>query len=249
MRVDLMKFKPKGLEEFEKFLVRISGGSTDEPPYHILNDHIMSEPLHLSTGSHRINTGQEFNNRLDFGDHLCTFIKTDDDLSKILDDENAGSWLALAYFKAICSRKSGDTWNVREHARYKLEFGGRQKFHRHLVCSVLASYYFHGKNARLFLDGPTHKHPDTMEQIGTREEVMLNKELVKVLDTLYWDVKENKPKVGFQNNNPIPDGAMRRFVGPNSFVEQFGTTYDFWTMDADSIMGILPDEFEKWKTN
>jgi len=242
-----MKFNPEGLKEFEEFLERISAGSKEEPPYKILNDPELSESLNLSTHSHRINTQQEFEDRLDFGDHLCTFIKTDGDLSKIVDDVNAGSWLALAHFKAICSRKSDDTWNVREHARYKLEFEGRQKFHRHLVCSVLASYYFHGNNARLFLDGPTYKHPDTMEQIGTREEVMLNKELVKVLDTLYWDVNEDKPKVGFQNYNPIPNGAMRRFVGPKSFIEQFGTTYDFWTMDAASVLKILPTEFDEWQ--
>ena len=46
--------------------------------------------------------------------------------------------------------------------------------------------------------------------------------------------------------DPLPDGALRRFVGPGSFTEQYGEVYDFWRMDLNSLVEILPKEFQRW---
>jgi len=249
MRVNLMKFNKKGWEQFKIFLDRARNGSTEDAPYHLLNDPNYSERLVLSKGEKvRINTHQNFLNRLDFADHLCSFLSNDEDLTKILDDTNSGSWLALAYFGQICKRKSDGTWGVGEDARYILDFQGRQKFYRHLICSIIAAYSLHRQKARLFLYTPPHKHSDTMEQVASREWVILNSELVEVLDTLYWDEGTSKPKVGAQSSGPVNDGALRRFVGRGSFTDQFRTTYDFWTMTAEQIMELLPSEFDSWKS-
>jgi hypothetical protein len=63
---------------------------------------------------------------------------------------------------------------------------------------------------------------------------------------LYWDSLSGRVKERTVSYNPIPDGAMRRFVGPGSFTEQYGTVYDFWSMDANSLLALLPPEFDEW---
>ena len=48
---------------------------------------------------------------------------------------------------------------------------------------------------------------------------------------LYWDTASGKVKETATSFDPIPDGALRRFVGlPGSFTVQYGDVYDFADM-------------------
>jgi len=249
MRVNLRKFNEEGLSEYILFLDNIRILKSDEdPPFHLLSDPQYSEELILSDGREiRINTDQEFETQIDFGDYLLSLFRTEEDRSKVLDDEKGGSWLALAFFKSICKRRKDKTWRVKELARYRLDLEGRQKLYRHLVCGVLATYSIHRERSRLFLYGPLHKHARTLDVVGSAEELMLNPRLVKVLDLLYWDEKKNKPKARTTSNTrPLDEGVLYRFIGPGSFIKQFEQTYDFWTMSSEEILDLLPAEFDKW---
>ena len=100
-------------------------------------------------------------------------------------------------------------------------------------ASALAVYYLHGENARLCLHGPAHVVSDYAEVIGAIEDVMLNETMIEVLDRLYWDKENNRPKAGLRGQSPYVDGSYRRFVNKTyGFYAQHYQTYDFWTMKA-----------------
>ena len=251
--VDVRKFNEKGLEEFESFLSRVknkSGGSSEMPPFYLLDDPHFSDEIKLSghiKSPKRINIHEEFEDRMDFADHLCCFIKTEDDVAKVVYDKFAGAWLALAYFEQICSKDAEGKWKLGHLDRYVPNIHNPRRFYRHLVCSIVAVFSLHRKRGRLVLSGPTHEHPDFLEQLASRNELLVNKSLMSVIDKLYWDSKTKAPKVGAAANvRPFPDGSLRRFVGPDSFYEMYQTTFDFWSMTPEEILAILPREFEHW---
>jgi hypothetical protein len=234
------------LSEFTDFLDSAKNGSTDEPPYHLLQGDDNVTPIQFSNGQLEVNMDVEISSRMDLGRYLSNLIPTREDLSKVLDDKGAGSFLAIVFFHRICTRNDDGIWNVKANDRYIPNLRQRTRFYRHLVQSPLSVYKLHGEMGRLYLCQPVSKHPDTMEQIASREELVLNPNIIELADRLYWDEEEQYVKETAANIDPLPDGALRRFVGPGSFCEQYGTVYDFWSMDANALTSLLPQEFNEW---
>ena len=234
------------LNQFSQFLDTIGSGSTSDPPFHLLEGADNVSPIELSNGQITVSRDVEISTRMDLGRYLSNLISTRDDLAKVLDSKGVGSFLAIVYFDSICKRNEDGTWEVGARDRYIPNLKRRQRFYRHQVFSPLTVYKLHQEKARLYLCQPTHRHPDTMEQIASREELMLNPAIIELADMLYWDDENGDVKVGAVSYDPVPDGAMRRFVGPGSFCEQYGTVYDFWSMDVGALISILPQEFKEW---
>ncbi len=247
MNFTLASLTDSALRGFSTFLDTVGSDSTEEPPYHLLQGEENVNPIQLSDGFVDVDQDTAISTRMDIGRYLSNLITTREDLATVLDDKGAGAFLALVYFERICTKNSDGTWNIKAKDRYIPNLENRQRFYRHLVFSPLSVYKLHQEKARLYLCQPSHRHPDTMEQIGSREELILNSAIIELADILYWDEDNADVKVGAVSYDPIPDGAMRRFVGPGSFTEQYGTVYDFWSMDADAISRLLPrPEFDAW---
>jgi len=247
MIVTLSSFTDAAQLEFSAFLDRIRAGSSEEPPYHLLEGEAHATPIQLSNGTVEIDGSRTIETRMDIGRYLSSFLQSRrEDLATVVDDRGVGSFLALLFFDRICLRNDDRTWKVGAKDRYIPNLANRQRFYRHAICSPLSVYMLHEEGGRLYLCQEAHIHPDTMEQIGSREVLMLNPSIIKLADRLYWDADSGGVKVGVTSYNPVPDGAMRRFVGPGSFTEQHGTVYDFWSMDTDSIAALLSPEFNEW---
>ena len=250
--VEVRKFNSEGLRAFETWLNGEKGSTQParSPPYELLNDDDFSCEIALSNHTNepkRIDINQEFENKLDFSDHLCSFIKSEEDVANVVNDKFAGAWLALAYFEKICVKKPNGKWNIGELVRYIPDNSSYQKFYRHLICSNIAIYSLHLKGGRLLLSGPTHEGGDFKEQLASRAEVLVNKSLMETLDKLYWNEAKNEPKVGaLDQTKPYSNGCLRRFVGPGSFYDMYYSTYDFWSMSSEQIIQLLPSEFDEW---
>jgi len=248
--VNIKKFNQQGLDEFKSFLNRIKyEGSDENPPFSLLSDPGYSEILPLSKQVNRIDIDEVFKDRYDLADRLVSSIfVTESDRTLLLDDTLAASWLSLAYFNQICERNNNGKYNCLAINRYILDLEGRQKIYRHLIFSAVATFQLHKNNSKLFLKNKSlHVGGELMEQVATKEWVMLNQALVEVLHRLYWDESAETPKTNCQDHNPVPDGGLRRFVGKGGFADEYRYSYDFWTMTADQIFNLLPEEFNKWK--
>jgi len=256
MKVKLSALTEQAFNEFDGFLTRIKSGSSEDPPFHLLEGEDNIQNLPLSNGLVEIDNTTSISTREDLGKYLNSFLKEEDDLSQILDNKFVGSFLALLFFEKICARKADGKWSIaqigegkggKDRSRYIPNLTSRQRFYRHLVLGPIAIYALHGATGRLYLCQDTFTHPDTMEQIASREELVLNKEIIKLVDLMYWDEEEKRVKPNVVSYDPVPDGAMRRFVGPGSFTEQYGVVYDFWNMTAEQIRDLLPSpEFDSW---
>lgn len=240
--INLSKLTEAGYEEFLDFLYRNKTNPSDEePPYHLLNE---AEELIFNDGKTKQIEFQVFNTRKDLGSYIANMFSSIEDLSKIIDDKFAGAFLSLYYFSSICDKKDGK-WKLGAIPRYiPYKLTNRTNFYRNHIFSPITMYYLHGELSNIFLCQSPHKHPEIMEAFAGREDIVANPSLIEVANTLYWDEENKKVKTGAQNSKPpIPNGAVRRFVGPGSFTRQHELTHDFWSLTHDEIMELLPSEF------
>ena len=247
MKFQLGSLSESALSKFVEYLDSSRNGGTDEPPYHLLEGDENVSPVLFSNGTVEVDREVEISTRMDLGRYLSGLITTDEDLSRVLDDRGAGAFLAILFFERICQRRRDGSWDVKANDRYIPNLKQRTRFYRHLVQSTLSVFKLHGDKGRLYLCQPAHIHPETMEQIASREELILNPNVIELADRLYWDDEGQSVKVNAADNAPVQDGGLLRFVGPGSFCEQFGAVYDFWSMSADEISHLLPrPEFDRW---
>jgi len=246
MTVTLSSLNDSAIGEFSAFIDRIKAGSSEEPPYYLLEGTDSATPLELGHGTVEIDGSRTIVTRMDLGRYLASFLRTTQDFALVIDDAGAGAFLSLLFFERICTRRDDGTWDAKAKDRYIPAISNRRRFYRHAIFSPLCVFKLHGEKGRLYLCQEAHIHPDTMEQIGSRENLILNSSIIELADMLYWDSSSGGVKERTVSMNPVPDGAMRRFVGPGSFTEQYGTVYDFWSMDAHALASLLPQEFNEW---
>lgn len=250
MEARLRALNQEGLDQFEAYLMRIKSGSPEDPPFGILADDQLTDGAGLDGAPRTVDTGRLFDTRMELGEYLSGLVSSSEDLAAVCENRGTGAWLSLALFESICLRNEDGSWQLRQLNRYlpnPQDRFGYAIHRRHIVCGALAVHYLHGDKARLCLTSPAHQVSEFMEQIAAREEVLLNQSLIEVLDKLYWDEEASQPKRGQRTGGAIPDGALRRFLGPGSFYQKYSTTYDFWTMTPEQILEILPSEFDGWR--
>jgi len=234
-----------GIERFEAFLDQAKG-TTTPPPAEILTDNNCIDEVELQSGDVRLVDAPDNCSKKELVEAIAGCFPDTSDLSTISHMKGVGAFLALHYFDTICKKKKNGTWLVRERVKYVPELLDHRKFYRHLILGPLSLFHMHGVNADMFLGNPASEHPDIIEQTAGRVEVITSPSLIKVMAMLYWDKASGKVKETATNFDPVPDGALRRFVGPGSFTVQYGDVYDFADMEVDEILDILPDEFDSW---
>lgn len=234
-----------GIERFEAFLDQAKG-TTTPPPAEILTDNNYLDEVELLGGEVRLVDAPDNCTKKELVEVIAGRFSNRADLAAISQMKGVGAFLALHYFDTICKKKKNGTWLVRERAKYVPELFDHLKFYRHLILGPLSLFHMHGVNADMFLGNPASEHPDIIEQTASRVEVITSPSLIKVMAMLYWDTASGKVKETATSFDPVPDGALRRFVGPGSFTVQYGDVYDFADMTANQILGILPSEFDSW---
>ena len=133
------------IAEFRLFLESIRQGSKEDPPYNLLENENCT-PIEFSCGDILVNRHVNISTRMDIGRYLSDLIPTSEDLSKILDDKGAGSFLGLLYFEKICQRNDDGTWDVKANDRYipnlKVELNVCKCMHMiiHRITLYIVSY-------------------------------------------------------------------------------------------------------------
>lgn len=182
-----------------------------------------------------------FVDRMEMGKYLVErFELAGVDLGGLPMNKGLWSWVAAYWFDTICPLKSGSR-RLRETARYVCSLDWRD-YYRHLIGSTWLVFSRHGQYSRLLLHSPPDTHNDFMEQLASKQTIILNNALIESADRLYWDAKANRPKRNASNKEVA--GNVRRFV---SLVWQLELTWDVYSMSSDDILDLLPSEFDVWK--
>jgi len=237
----LKRLNKKGISKFEDYL---AGGAEGPAPVQLLNDPACSE-----TVSAKISPPEDIDilpDRYVFGNRLSDLL-SDLNHVDIANDQGLWSGLALLWFDNLCPPGSGEKKKLRADYYYILSTDYRH-YYRHLVRSPWQLVREHQQNSKFLLIAPREsKHPLTvhgeiLEQFGGRQQVLASKRIIAAANRMYFDPATNRPRKGAAGSGK---GSARRF---GLVFRQFDLTYDPASMPPDAITGLLPSEFERWKT-
>jgi len=230
---------PEGESKFREYITALRENASAACP------DLNIEPYSSEFSPHiEVDSDISFNSKLELAEYINEkFRKTDVKREKIIGENGLWTWLAYLWFDPLtCFDSSTGNRIIREEAKYICSSDYRD-YYRHLVAGPYRIYSLHGSDfSKIFLYSPIHEHNDFIEQIASRQFLISHPNLIEVLFRLYWDESKEKPKSGAQSRGK--PGTLRRFV---KVIQQFELTYDVYSLSAEEIIRLLPEEFNKWK--
>ncbi len=237
MAEEFRKLNDKGLKEFSSW---IKDGGIGLLPLHLLDSTKYSTPTEYVFSTEL----PDFSNRFEFGLHLVELF---DHIPAVEIENDVCFWstLALIWFDSICTTADNGLRNVQEEARYILKLNWHD--YRHLVKTPWKLARLHCDHAKFLLLtsrkdlNPLSVTSETLEQIGSRQTLLRNKQVIRLLSKLYFDADNNKLKKRLFSKGggtPFRTGVI---------VRQLALTYDLEQMTEQAIYDILPKEFDRWK--
>ena len=119
-----------------------------------------------------------------------------------------------------------------------------RRYYRHLLAGPYRMYRAHREapgDALILLGGPFGSHGEVVEQFASRLEIVTNRGLIQSLTTLYWDTPSKKLRRGAGGKDA---GSARRLA---DVLLQFDLTWDLYSLNSASLLGLLPKEFDKFR--
>lgn len=237
MAEEFRKLNDRGLQEFATWIKEGGKGLLplyllESTEYSSRTDYILSTNLPI------------LENRFEFGKYLVELLQHIPHL-EIENDINFWSSLALVWFDSISSKTETGQRSIREMSCYVLKLDWHD--FRHLVRTPWLLVRLHGETAKFLLvsskneDKPLSVTGGTLETIGSRQTLIRNQKVIKVLSKLYFDEKKKQLKKGIFSEGggtPFRTGVI---------VRQLALTYDLDQMPEKAIFDILPREYDKWK--
>lgn len=152
------------------------------------------------------------------------------------------SWLALQLFDVLCPPVGGRR-KVREDARYILLPQDFRKAHRHLLAGPFQLYTAH-QDSPAAIRGLLATRPESpgevYEQLASRKFLITSEAVVTVTTRLYLDVASGSLKRGAGGDGA---GTPRRL---GDVLQQFDKTYDLQAMTPETLLNLLPKEFDRF---
>jgi hypothetical protein len=237
---DLLRtLNPDGIVAFAAYLQSLRDGSSDTPPFHLLNDEATSDALDADVQVE----SKTFSDSFAFGNYLvATLVALP--RTEITFNHALWSWLALYYFDQICPQVNGKR-KVLEEAVYILPATyNHRKYYRHLVRTPWLAVERHKTFAKvLLINRGGGIRSEIFEQLAAYQTIFGNPTIIEGAYKLYFDDQAELPKRGSSSKGA---GTPRRLV---SFVRQIDLTYDLMACSADQFVALLPDEFAKFESN
>ena len=166
-------------------------------------------------------------------------------------DYNQGlwGWLALYYFPHLCPPDDDGKQNPLKEQLYippKVDQPlAYRTYYRHLIAGPYRIRQLHGQESQALLWGPIDKHPDLLEQLAARQDLITNKEFIKAVVQLYFCREGNgawSPKRGAVTRTR--PGNLRRL---KELLDQLDRTCDLYGLTAEQFLDLLPDEYAQWR--
>jgi hypothetical protein len=193
-----------------------------------------------------IDETRQFNSKMELAEYLQNcFAGAGLRREDVLPRHDLWTWLAYTWFDQLAPITNTVTAvrKIQEDAKYICSSDYRD-YYRHLVSGPYSIYSLHGaNNSNIFLYSRVNEHNDFIEQFASRQFIISYKNIVEAIHRLYFDYQRRQPKRGAQTRTK--QGNIRRFV---KVIQQFELTYDIYTLSSDSILKLLPSEFDGWKT-
>ncbi len=224
-----------GLARFRRFVEGLSSHESAEIPVELIED---ADLLVSVNGYAEINDEKIFPSRLDAGKYL----KEQLDQLDASEEDNCGmwAWMSLVYFPQLCPLNRSGKFKPGKVYGY-IPSNTYTEYYRHKLLGPYTLFKLHGEYAGSLLSNPMYKVGEINEQIASRQTIVSNKEMMKAIHALYYDYERATFKRGATTRNKA--GTVDRFWRVK---EQLDLTHDFFSMEHDEILNILPSEFDRW---
>ena len=185
---------------------------------------------------------RNFASRRDFADYIDNrFLAA----GVFVDADEPGmwEWLSLFYFDEVCPPDKQGFRRPGAEGRHLLRDPDARRRHRHLLRSPYLLYrkYGGGPNGELdlLLGYALPVHGVAATHIGERFRLSSSPGALVAASRLYFDRVTQKPKRGYSDEK----NGLRAYC---RFVNNLPECFDLSSLSADTVIGMLPREFEIW---
>ena len=235
---DVKVLTPMGNKEFINFIINLKKDDSTPIPSNILDQSLFTEVFKPEINIEN----KQFATRFEFGAYLHSIFK-DYPRDALIKNEGLWNWLSLFYIDQLIPDIRGKKI-VGEIARYAYN-PHYTSFYRHLVAGSWDIYSRYREDSNLFLYTPMNKTSQLILDLACRQNIISNRNLIKVVQILYWQNEANglgAIKRGIVTKTK--PGNLKRLI---AILNQLDTTYDFYGMNPEDILTLLPAEFDLWK--
>jgi len=236
--MELRKLTKRGLELFQAYLQALRSGEPADFPEDLKEDPALAVPCpDLGVVEDR-----RFQSRLEIGRYLNE-VFAGVPFRRIGEDVGLWTWLSVFFFDVVCPAGTGGSRNPGADDRHVLN-PSPMRSPRHLLWGPYLVYKLHGEKAGVLLCSAPHRENLFYSEIAYRQNLLANPAVVEALSLLYLKRGRKlrpKPKSAVGRNQP---GSLKRFV---DLVQQLDVNFDLFSTDAETLVRLLPQEFNRWK--
>lgn len=238
----LRRFNSDGMASFAAYRTSLCVHASLPPPMEFLTDPALTEeiPGEIDVPS------RKFTSRLEAGLFLNELIDaTGSTIRRPEKDKGLWAWLTLFYFDEICPADGNGNRKPLGEERLIPLVDNYLRFYRHLLLGpylIVRAHKSNPERAMAMLCGPLWKPGEIVGQLAANAERVTNPGVVEMATRLYYDpsTKAFKPGAGSSTK-----GAPRRLA---ALLNQLDVNYYLYGMTADELIGLLPKEFDRFRS-
>ena len=236
--MNVRRLNDQGIERFTAFLDSLSGDAPMPYPSALLTDPDGTVEIQPTIEVEQ----RAFGSRYAAAEYLYNVFK-DSGLTNIERDPGLWAWLSLFYFEQLCPPNARGERKPGEGARWILNTSGR-RYYRHLLAGpflVFRQHADHPERTLALLCGPLHQMSDVYLEIADSPQLITNPAIIAAATFMYYDSEKGRLKRGTARDKP---GGARRM---GEVLSQFDCTWDLYSVSAEDVFALLPQEFDRFK--
>lgn len=230
----LRRFTPDGLQAFREFLAKCRRQLDTEVPTDLLEHRSLTEVIspECQVAMNYFETKRE-------AAHYLHSVLAPLSMETVSKDAGLWSWLSMLYLDSLCSADGG-THLVKNDYYYVFEPNASRHWYRHLLFVSWRILQLAPKYNRLFLTSRLSTLDQITERTMSRLFLTRIPCMFELLDRLYWDDLQNRPRKGITDMRERPGNLRHRLP---IRIRQLEKTYDLMSLTADRLLELLGEEF------
>ncbi|HYG05399.1 MAG TPA: hypothetical protein VD865_03185 [Stenotrophomonas sp.] len=248
MTIPVRSLKDVGLARFAAWIENPVASS----PVVLLEDDAATEIVH---GGFQIDSTRKFATSYDLGRYLAKEVFVGNvDRFALLADKGMWAWISLAFIESLLKRGRG-AGAGKPLAKPHYIMQSPRLAYRLIARTAWDLVSLHGEDAKVALGSSKSPWGEMAEQMTARQEIYAHRSFWPVANALYsapdGSVKKGATSQRSREARRDPKskaglGGVRRL--PFTF-RQFERTYNLRRMPGDEITALLPNEYQRWRSD
>ncbi|MGB8854340.1 MAG: hypothetical protein WCC69_12320 [Pirellulales bacterium] len=234
----LRRFNDAGIAEFGRRMELLRDGGIAVIDDGFVTDGKLTEPIVPEVQLDR----PAFKTKRDAGAYLSEKTRV---ARVVLGDDDRGlwTWLSAWHWDAICPVRETGRRKILAPYHYSYGHGNVHDKRKHLIATAVRVFECE-PNCSILGQSPVYSLSKSVEVFVARLGLMRIRGLPALLDLLYWDRNQRRPKSGITDvGAPRPGDLYHRLPAR---IRQLEVTHDLTNLTAEQLLNLLGDEFRQW---